>query len=150
MSTEALERWMCHKCNQEISTCECVEYQVSYLFRTNEWQQMVYEFNARFGLPVGGTAMLRSPEELVNAIGEHWYRLIQRMESQDLEGSIEYMCRMVFVLLQAATVCGVNLAPFFEEVFRSYMTMDMSAPGKPVKGFMYRAPDIQSILRRCD
>ncbi len=70
--------------------------------------------------------------------------------SGNLAETIDGLCDLLYVIFGAADKFGIDLEPFFNEVYRSNMTK-VGAPrredGKIMKGPFYEPPQIKELLK---
>lgn len=116
----------------------------------NPWQASVRDFHFKFGVMDGmQPPRVRQAELRARLIAEEAKETCEAILRGDLVETIDGLCDLIYVACGAASVFGVNLAPFFEEVHRSNMAKEEGSrreDGKILKPEGWQPPRIAEIL----
>lgn len=115
-------------------------------------QRDVKAMHEKFGVPVGDVherPTVRRGDFRAALIEEEAQETIAALRKGDLVEAIDGMCDLLCVVYGTAVECGVDLAPFWEEVHRSNMAKENPVPGTPGKLLKppgWTPPQLASIL----
>jgi predicted HAD superfamily Cof-like phosphohydrolase len=121
----------------------------------NNWQQKVGEFHRRFNHPINTTGEPSALPDLnrrllrYDLIREESAELLGSLIDQDLPGTVDGMCDLIYVVLGAALEMGIDLEPFFNEVHRTNMEKIGGAvrqDGKTLKPEGWKPPQIAEMI----
>lgn len=116
----------------------------------NEWQDMVRDFNIKFGATVGDTPAIRDPELRASLIEEEARETIDAIKAGDLVGAVDGVIDLIYVALGALVAWGVSDAdPLFAEVHLTNMAKEggpMRSDGKILKPDGWMPPRIAELL----
>jgi len=124
----------------------------------NKWQEMVQEFHAKFGQPIGAFPnMLTDPDRAAmraRLIEEEAIETLDALEAGDLTEAADGICDLIYVVIGAAIELGINLNPLFTEVHRSNMSKipgNLREDGKILKPNNWVPPRVALELKKqCD
>jgi len=118
-------------------------------------QAQVYLFMAKAGqdrpsrptIPPFKVCWLR-----LKLIGEELFELAAAFFRRDIVGVADAVTDLLVVVLGTAVACGIEIAPCWEEVYRSNMSKFIDghqrADGKWIKGPSWSPPDLGEIIER--
>lgn len=113
------------------------------------WQDMVREFNVKFGATVGKTPAIRDPDLRISLIEEEAKETVDAIRAGDLVAAVDGLCDLIYVAVGAAVAFGVELDPLFDEVHRTNMAKvggATRADGKVLKPKGWQPPRIAELL----
>lgn len=118
-------------------------------------QQMVVEFHDYIGARAPRDGITEGPLDIAypgavsrgHFLKEEARETAEALAADDLIGTIDGLCDLLYVVYGTAVSIGLNLDPFFEEVHRSNMTKTPNGNGKAIKGPNYSPPDLARVLR---
>lgn len=117
------------------------------------WQRDVLEFHRKFAPErIGDLPCI--PEErldlLLRLIQEEYMELSDAMIDGDLPDTADAMVDLIYVILGAATTCGIAIQPVWDAVQSANMakTGSQRGDGKVTKGLNWVPPDISGVLAR--
>jgi predicted HAD superfamily Cof-like phosphohydrolase len=115
----------------------------------DEMQKAVLAWHERFGVEVGDSPAIRTPELRVSLISEEARETCEAIMRGDLVEAIDGMCDVIYVVMGTAVAFGIDLEPFFAEVHRTNMLKvggATRADGKILKPEGWQPPRIAEML----
>lgn len=115
-------------------------------------QACVKLFHKTFGCHIGDGKPPRvaDAEMRCRLLREECKELCEALEANDLIGTIDGVCDLLYVTLGTAVACGFDVEKFFYEVHDSNMDKvggGRDAGGKILKPDGWKPPNIKGILR---
>jgi len=117
----------------------------------NPCQRDVAEFHRLNHLSIGDVDQieLRNNQLRSELIAEEANETVLALNANDLIGTIDGLCDLIYVAYGTAIEAGIDLEPFWEEVHRSNLSKlggELRADGKQLKPAGYSAPDLEAVL----
>ena len=118
----------------------------------NRMQKQVEEFHVGMGLEWASTPELldmRSKGRRLALMTEELGELKTALLKNDMIGTIDGLCDLLYVVYGTAVEMGVDLEPFFDEIHASNMTKtggERRADGKQLKPDSYVPPDLDYVM----
>src|SRR3954464_9197429 len=110
---------------------------------------MVREFHAKFGLPVGDSVSFRAADLRGKLIAEEARETVDALKLRDMVEVADGLCDVLYVVFGTAISLGIDLLPLFAEVHRTNMRKDggaTRADGKILKPEGWKPPEILKLL----
>ena len=119
-------------------------------------QQMVMEFNAKFGVRQRRSPSVPTAKEQslrLDLIREELDELAVAFNDYDIVGVADSLGDLLYVVYGCADVCGIDMEPVFAEIHRSNMTkvwpdgtVHRRGDGKIVKPITYSPANLEPII----
>lgn len=120
----------------------------------DNWQQMVHDFNIKFGRTVNTTPTIPTTDDsmlCMRLVREEVCELFDAMGDKDLPEIADAIVDSIYVLLYTAEVHGINVNPIMRLVHEANMKKEGGGTredGKILKPAGWTPPDVQGEIDR--